>query len=135
MNATERTETTETTKSQEGRMDTLVGYVLLGGVIASVVLVLAGLFWRWLRTGELGVDYTISGMNLYEFLLAEIRNVAAGAFRPRLLIILGIVTLLLTPYLRVAASLGFFLFVEHNWKYSLLTGFVLAVLTYSLFLR
>ncbi len=56
-------------------------------------------------------------------------------FRPRLLVSLGIAALLLTPYLRVLASLLFFAFVEHNWKYSLFTGFVLAVLTYSLFLR
>jgi hypothetical protein len=35
----------------------------------------------------------------------------------------------------VLASLLFFAFAEHNWKYTLFTGFVLAVLTYSLFLR
>jgi len=41
---------------------------------------------------------------------------------------------LLTPYVRVLASMIFFL-VERNWKYSVFTFFVFAVLTYSLFLQ
>jgi uncharacterized membrane protein len=116
-------------------MDVVIGSVLLGGVVLSVLLIVAGLLWRWIDTGQLGVQYTIARMNLFEFVVAEIRDVVRGAFRPRLLISLGIAVLLLTPYLRVLASLVFFAFVERNWKYSLFTGFVLAVLTYSLFLR
>ena len=58
-----------------------------------------------------------------------------GQFRPRFLVSLGITALLLTPYVRVLASLLFFAFVAHNWKYSAFTGFVFAMLTYSLFLR
>ena len=119
----------------EARMDALVGYVLAGGVLTSAALVVAGLLWRWIRTGQLGVDYTIAKMNLFQFVVADVNNVIEGALRPRLLVSLGIAVLLLTPYVRVLASLVFFLFVEHNWKYSVFTGFVLAVLTYSLFLR
>jgi uncharacterized membrane protein len=40
-----------------------------------------------------------------------------------------------TPYVRVLASLFYFAVVARNWKYTLFTGFVLTVLTYSLFLR
>ena len=119
----------------EARMDALVGYVLAGGVLTSAALVVAGLLWRWIRTGQLGVDYTIAKMNLFQFVVADVNNVIEGALRPRLLVSLGIAVLLLTPYVRELASLVFFLFVEHNWKYSVFTGFVLAVLTYSLFLR
>ena len=116
-------------------MDTLVGYVLLVGVMLSVVLVAAGLVWRWLKTGHLNIEYELAPQNLAEFLAGEFRHVVSGEFRPRLLVSLGIATLLLTPYLRVLASLLFFALAEHNWKYSAFTGFVLAVLTYSLFLR
>jgi len=35
----------------------------------------------------------------------------------------------------VLASVVFFAAVEHDWKYTLFTGFVLAVLTYSLVTR
>ena len=42
---------------------------------------------------------------------------------------------MLTPYVRVAASMLYFGIAEHNWKYTLFTLFVFTVLTYSLFLR
>jgi uncharacterized membrane protein len=122
-------------QAQEAAMDALIGYVLFGGVALSAVLVTAGLVWHWARTGQLGVDYIIPKMNLFEFVVADVRQVATAALRPRLLISLGIAALLLTPYVRVLASLLFFAFVERNWKYSAFTGFVLAVLSYSLFLR
>jgi len=122
-------------RGKETEMDVLIGYVLLGGVTLSAILVIIGLIWHWARTGHLGVDYTIAKMNLFEFIVADIRHVVSAAFRPRALISLGIAVLMLTPYVRVLASMLFFIFVERNWKYSLFTGFVLAVLTYSLFLR
>jgi uncharacterized membrane protein len=116
-------------------MEVLVGSILLGGVLTSMALVAAGVIWRWIVTGHLGLDYSINGMNLFEFVLTDIRQVADDAVRPRLLVNLGIAALLLTPYMRVLASMLYFAFVEHNAKYSLFTGFVLSVLTYSLFLR
>ena len=70
-----------------------------------------------------------------KFVSLEIREAAAGHFRPRLWLNLGIAALPFMPYLRVLASLLFFAIAEHNWKYSAFTGFVLAVLTNSLFLR
>jgi uncharacterized membrane protein len=122
-------------KAQQTAMETLIGYVLLAGVVLSVVLILAGLIWHWIRAGHLGIEYTIPKMNLFEFVSAELRDLVGGQLRPRFLVSLGITALLLTPYVRVLASLLFFAFVEHNWKYSVFTGFVFAMLTYSLFLR
>ena len=121
--------------ADSGSMNTLVGYVLAGGVALSVLLIVAGLGWRWLGTGHPRVDYQLPQMNLFQFVAAETRELVAGKLRARLLVSLGIAALLLTPYLRVLVSLLYFVFVEHNWKYSLFTGFVLTVLTYSLFLR
>jgi len=135
MSKTRGAETAARTEAQQAKMDALIGFVLLAGVVVSVVLIVAGLVWHWTRTGHLGVDYTIAKMNLFEFVMVEIRELAAGHFRPRLLVSLGIVALMLTPYFRVLASLLFFAFVAHNGKYAAFTGFVLAVLTYSLFLR
>lgn len=60
---------------------------------------------------------------------------ASGALRPRVLINFGLAVLLLTPYVRVAASMLYVAVAERNWKYTAFTGFVFAVLTYSLFLR
>jgi uncharacterized membrane protein len=81
------------------------------------------------------MDYVIAGVNFFEFVLEDVRQMLLGAFRPRLLVSLGIATLMLTPFVRVFASMLFFAVVEHNWKYTAFTAFVFTVLTYSLFLR
>lgn len=128
-------ESTGRTREQEARMDLVIGYVLLAGVALAVVLVVAGLAWGWVRHGYLGAHYAIAPTNLFQFVVTDIRLVLSGAFRPRLLISLGIAALMLTPYVRVAASLAFFVLAQRNWKYAAFTAFVLAVLTYSLFLR
>lgn len=121
--------------AEQLEMDALLGYILLGGVVISLALVTASLIWKWLETGQIGFDYELAGMNLFQFATAEIRTAFAGQFRPHLLMNLGIAVLMLTPFMRVIASLIFFAAVSKNWKYVLFTGFVLAVLTYSLFLR
>ena len=74
-------------------MDLLVSYILTGGVLLSVLLLVTGYRWP------------------------------------------GIYVLLATPYVRVLASFLFFAFKERNIKYTIFTGLVLAVLTYSLLLR
>ncbi len=116
-------------------METMVGYILQVGVMISAALLVAGYAWRFLATGHLGFDYTIAGMNLYDFAMLEVRQVAEGAFRPRLLVSLGIVVLLLTPLVRVLASMVFFAVVARNLKYALFTLFVLTVLVHSLLVR
>lgn len=116
-------------------MELLVGYILQIGVLLSMILIAVGVAWRWLNTGNVGFDYVISGMNFFEFVLTDIQQIVAGTFRPRLFANLGIATLMLTPYVRVLASMLYFAFVERNRKYTVFTGFVFAILTYSLFLR
>lgn len=121
--------------TRQFEMDTLVGTILQDGVLLSLVLITAGLVWVWFRTGHLALSYQITGVNLFEFASGELRLAAHGAIRPRLLINLGIAVLMLTPFIRVAASVGYFLVVLRNWKYTVFTAIVLSVLTYSLFMR
>jgi uncharacterized membrane protein len=116
-------------------MDTLIGSILLVGVLLSIGLLVAGTAWHWIATGKLEFDYTIQGMNFWEFLLTSLRQVASGAMRPQTVTDLGLSVLLLTPYVRVLASMLYFLLAERNWKYTLFTLFVFSVLSYSLFLR
>ncbi len=123
---------------EEGKgvdIEILVGSLLLGGVLLSISLILIGLSWHWVRTGNLELDYTIAEMNLFQFVITDVRLLVSDTVRPRLFINLGIAVLMLTPYVRVLVSMFYFAFVEQNWTYSLFTGFVLSVLTYSLFLR
>ena len=116
-------------------MESLVGYILLTGVLLSVALLSVGFAWRWVRVGSLRFEHSIVGMNFFEFISSTLQKMASRAFRPRLFLNMGIGVLMLTPFVRVLASVVYFAFVEHNWKYTLFTIFVLSVLTYSLFLR
>ncbi|MCL5670943.1 MAG: hypothetical protein M1423_06575, partial [Acidobacteria bacterium] len=65
-------------------MDVLVGYILQTGVLLSLTLITAGLLWAWFRTGRLGVNYPITGVNLFQFVVGEARLAAQGTIRPRL---------------------------------------------------
>ena len=116
-------------------MESLVGAILLTGVLLSVALLAIGLLWRWIRVGNLRFEHSIVGVNFFEFISSTLRQMASRALRPRLFLNMGIGVLMLTPFVRVLASVFYFAFVEHNWKYTLFTAFVLSVLTYSLFLR
>jgi uncharacterized membrane protein len=120
---------------EQANMDVLVGYVLAGGVITSMILVATGLIWHWAITGSLGLDYSMGGMNFFRFVVSDVVTVIRTGFGPRRMINLGVAVLMLTPFIRVASSMFYFAVVEHNWKYTIFTGFVLTVLTYSLFLR
>ena len=126
---------TSARQTRQFEMDALVGGILQNGVLLSLGLIIIGFGWRWYITGSPVVDYRISGMNLFEFVTEEVRLAATGAIRPHLLINLGIAVLMLTPFIRVAASVVYFMGVLRNWKYTLFTAVVLTVLTYSLFLR
>jgi uncharacterized membrane protein len=129
-----RSDAAKPAQEQGFDMDTLVGYILLVGVLASIVLLVAGTAWNWWETGGMQLDFRIQGMNLYQFAARSVDQMIEGPLRPRTLIELGISVLLLTPYVRVLASMLYFVFAERNWKYSLFTLFVLCVLTYALFL-
>ena len=121
--------------ARTSKMDTLVGYVLGVGVLASIALILAGLAWHWLKTGSLRLEYSLQGMNLVQFILDDERQWVGGRAQPHLLLNTGFAVLMLTPYLRVLVSMVYFAFWERNGKYTLFTAIVFGVLTYSLFLH
>jgi uncharacterized membrane protein len=117
------------------RIEALVGSILLVGVLSSVGLVSAGWAWHWAQTRQIDVGYSTAGLTLWEYALTSLTALAGGSLEPMTLINMGIATLMLTPYVRVLISLLYFGLVDRNRKYTAFTGFVLAVLTYSLFLR
>ncbi|MHB1544066.1 MAG: DUF1634 domain-containing protein [Gammaproteobacteria bacterium] len=121
---------------QEHEMELLVGYLLLSGVVLSIILVLTGMIWEYVKTGSLHLNYLIAGMNFFQFLVGDVRAILTPALiGPRAFVNLGIAVLIFTPYIRVVSSMVFFAAAEKNWKYTAFTAFVGVVLTYSLFLR
>jgi uncharacterized membrane protein len=117
------------------RIDVVIGSVLVAGVLTSVTLIAAGIAWHRIATGDFAFDYQLAGTTVFQFIVTDVEQLLAGVWRPRLLVNLGIAVLMLTPYVRVLASMIYFAVVERNWKYTGFTAFVLATLTYSLFLR
>ncbi len=116
-------------------MASLVGYILLGGVLTSAFLMSTGLVWHWATRGRVPGEPPLAGTDLAQIFATFFQQLAAGTLQPRPLVYLGLAVLMLTPYLRVAASALYFALVERNVKYTVFTGFVLALLTYSLFIR
>ncbi len=116
-------------------MASLVGYILLGGVLTSAFLMSTGFVWQWATRGRVQGESPLAGTDLAQIFATFFQQLASGTLQPRPLVYLGLAVLMLTPYLRVAASALYFAVVERNVKYTVFTGFVLAVLTYSLFIR
>ena len=113
-------------------VEAIVGYTLMTGVLVSLVLIAAGLLWHRAVRGTLQFDYILPGTNVADFLRSDIEQTAGAPARPRLLVNWGIAVLLLTPYVRVLASMVYFV-VARDWKYASFTALVLGTLTYSLF--
>ena len=113
-------------------IERMVSGVLLIGLVSSVALIAAGVVWHWSRTGTLRFDYVLPATNVAGFIGDDVRQAAGLKTGPRRLINLGIAALLMTPYLRVIASMAYFALVARNWKYTLFTGVVLGTLTYTL---
>ena len=128
-------EVTKAEDARETKMDILLGYLLLSGVALSMVLIVIGLVWHYFRSGHFWLDHPLAGMNLFQISAQELRLAGSQQIRPRTMVDLGIIVLMFTPYARVVASMVYFMAVLKNWKYSLFTAIVLAVLTFSLFLR
>ncbi len=108
------------------RMEILISRVLQIGVTLSAVIIGAGLIWFLVAHASgyptQAFPRTIGGV------LAGI-----GARKPYALISVGLLALILTPFVRVAVSLGTFL-LERDRLYVFTTVFVLFVLIFSWFL-
>jgi len=116
-------------------LETLVFAILAGGLLLSVVLILAGLTWEWISQGTLNADHpALSAVNV-RGLLESIAAASPAGLSPGVLLSAGIAVLLMTPYIQVLAAMLFFTFRDRNYSFSAITGFVAVVLTWVLLLR
>jgi uncharacterized membrane protein len=111
--------------------------ILIVGVGLSFAIEIIGLAWYFLQTGGLVFDFTpqwqLTAESFFSYIVALFSNSTPGV-DPLRLMALGIVVLMLTPYIRVIASAVHF-GTTRNLKYLLFTLFVLGVLTVSLSIR
>ncbi len=121
-------------EATESKFELMISYLLVVGVMISLVLVASGMVVFYLHSGFLGISHTsamfLREQNFFYFLLDLFRG-GGGQDIGLWLITLGIAVLILTPYARVILSFVYFI-LERDWKYTLFTLFVLVLLTVSL---
>jgi uncharacterized membrane protein len=123
--------------SGESKLETAISYLLILGVVISLFLEVIGLIlfvhsYSNLNILENSVAF-IRGENFFSFVftLFQWENMQNSAL---LFMTLGLVVLILTPYIRVIMSVIYFAW-KKNSKYVLMTLFVLITLTVSLALH
>lgn len=98
----------------------------------------AGLVLDYAQTGSAslnivsGSSWNVKGGNFFDFAYSTVASLFEG-LTPIALVSLGIVILMFTPYIRVIAAMLYY-GVERDWKYVAITSFVLAVITFGLFI-
>ena len=125
------------------RMELVISYALRLGVLLSAAVILVGILSFVFKqdTGyarvlphhlrDILIFHQVSGPGFFPTSLPAVLQ-GAMAGKPYAIIGLGMVLLILTPILRVALSVFFFLF-QRDWLYVGITLFVLTVLIFSLF--
>lgn len=124
--------------SSEEKLDLMISYILIVGVISSVVIESIGIWGYYSSTGNLTIlfhpQYALKGADFFSYGANVFGGLAKGRWMPVQVLGLGVVVLMITPYLRVVASVFYFGLVR-NLKYLLITLFVLIVLTASLLIH
>jgi len=125
------------------RMELVISYVLRAGVLLSAAVILMGIL-SFALTQDTGyaqvLPHHLTDILTFHrpsgpgFFPTSLSGVLQGAMvrKPYAIIELGMLLLILTPIVRVALSVFFFL-AQRDWLYVGITLFVLAVLAFSLF--
>ena len=118
----------------EERLERWISYLLIAGVLISLLLEVAGIVLYALASGSdavsQGAAVFVRGRNFFAFLARAFYEVARGP-RGLHLMLLGCALLILTPYVRVVLSAAYFASIR-DFKYLSFTLFVLVILTISL---
>ena len=118
----------------ESNFELAISFLLGAGVVTSLILIGVGIFLFYVEFGSLAVSEKkvmfLQEKNFFYFLYDLLRG---GSSQGKALwtMTLGIAVLILTPYARVLLSVLYF-FWEKDFKFSLITLFVLVILTLSL---
>jgi uncharacterized membrane protein len=121
----------------ESKFEKVISYLLTAGVLISILLEITGvvLYYQDYRNLSISRDSAayINGHDFFSFIYQQFQNFQTT--KPAIIfMIMGIVVLILTPYIRVIASFIYFCW-RKNYKYVLFTLFVLVVVTISLALH
>ena len=115
-------------------LESIIGYTLLICVIVALSLEILGLI-LYISTSK-NISITLDQrlcIQEKDFFSYAVRTINSTMRRPNFLNLmsLGLVVLMFTPYLRAVLSVAYFI-LARNYKYTLITSFVLVVITASL---
>ncbi len=123
--------------SGESQLETMISYLLVIGVVTSIILDIIGIALYYGAYGNVTVSQTpnvfIHGENFFAFIYNRIQSLLVYE-NAVLFMTLGLIVLILTPFIRAITSVVYFAW-EKNYRYVLITLFVLIVLTISLALH
>ena len=116
-------------------LEEVIGYILIIGVTTSLIIESAGLALYVVGKGAIEIDLSdpeayVRSRDFFAYIIDVVSSVLGNPNYVDVMA-LGLVLLMLTPYLRVVASVVFFAF-SRNYKYVVITLIVLAMLTVSL---
>ena len=116
-------------------MESLISSILRTGMLSSTGFIFTGLIIGWADQERASLGPNLKAKSVPLLILADLQQIGSPGFWPRFLIHLGVATLLLTPYVRVLASMAYFTWVDRSRKQVAFTGFVLIILTIILLTR
>lgn len=119
----------------EEKLELVISYILMIGVVSSVVVEAIGILNYYYANRDLTIafqpQYALKGRDFFSYSGATLQSLIQGNWTPLQILGLGLVLLMITPYVRVLASVVYFGLVK-NLKYVIITAFVLIILTASL---
>jgi uncharacterized membrane protein len=120
------------------KLESSISYILIVGVFLSLVLISIGLVSYYAPRGfssepHFTTKWQMDGRNFFAYIdnFISLRSATHFASIGIEMMALGLVILIITPFVRVVASVVFF-GLSRNYKYLLITSFVLITLTVSL---
>jgi uncharacterized membrane protein len=119
----------------EEKLELAISYILIIGVIVSVAIEAIGIFSYYYVNRDLSIifqpQYALKGADFFSYSGVTVLSLIHGNWTPFQILALGLVLLMITPYMRVVASVIYFGAVR-NMKFIVITTFVLVILTASL---
>lgn len=124
--------------SGETRLETIISYILITGVVISLLLEVAGIILYYETYGSFsfilqGKTVFIQGRNFFSF-LCGIPSIPGILNHSIFFMTLGIMILILIPYVLAITSFVYFLW-KRRFRYVLITAIVVAVISISLSLH
>ena len=119
----------------EEKLELAISCILIIGVAVSVAIELTGILSYYYVNQDLNISfqpqYALKGTDFFSYSGVTLQSLSQGSWTPFQTLALGLLVLMITPYVRVLASVVYFGMVR-NMKYLAITVFVLVILTASL---